>query len=583
MPSGVPLSKVNAVVDFTERKVTSDDIRAQFLGGDTRGKLLTVTEAQPPVLKLVASGEAHTPLLEPWVGEHLLTWFDGQAAWQGAVLIDGPRVEITGASDLRGVTVTAPAPLAKAANTPRKLALSMVVGSDVEQALRVDYGQLLRARMRANLGPKGSLFDHALIRVGGAKPSVLPEGVNFAIEHDQVNLDDWLSAVIDIAQYEPKNKVENTEFLDSMRSVKISSANPFLLGRKFGSLGVTAVSVDGFNWIGTLKGENVQGTMTMQPRADVSNFEFNLAYLNIGDEPNSNAPPEAIDYSLSPQAFPSLSLNIDKFILTGKSLGKLELRGKPIDNVWELNKFNLTHNGIRTTATGRWVNNKALGSITSFDFETEIDEAEGVLDDMAFDGFIRKGEGSINGNVRWIGAPHEFDYARLNGNFDMRIKDGELVKVEPGSGKLLGLLNFNAIARRLAFDFRDVFASGLKFDRMQYTGVFADGEAIMREAYIFTPAVFVRMEGKVDLDQELIDMEIHMSPELGGNLTLLSALANPAAGAVLFITQQLFKDEMRNSSFKSYRALGTWKDFEMVEFEPSDQSAEPVPQVPVNN
>ena len=63
-----------------------------------------------------------------------------------------------------------------------------------------------------------------------------------------------------------------------------------------------------------------------------------------------------------------------------------------------------------------------------------------------------------------------------------------------------------------------------------------------------------------------------MSPELGGNLTLLSALANPAAGAVFFITQQLFKDEMRKSSFKSYRALGTWEDFEMVEFKPKDES-----------
>jgi len=74
------------------------------------------------------------------------------------------------------------------------------------------------------------------------------------------------------------------------------------------------------------------------------------------------------------------------------------------------------------------------------------------------------------------------------------------------------------------------------------------------------------MEGKLDLDKELIDMEIHMSPELGGNLTLLSALANPAAGAVVFLTQRIFKDEMRKSSFKSFRALGTWEDFEMVEF-----------------
>jgi len=261
-----------------------------------------------------------------------------------------------------------------------------------------------------------------------------------------------------------------------------------------------------------------------------------------------------------------VSLDIDRFRLAGRNLGSLKVSGKPVGEKWVLTEFDMSHNGIKTMASGAWMNNKESGSITSFDFDTKIDEAEGVLDDMAFDGFIKKGKGAIIGNINWLGAPHEFDYSRLNGDFDIQLADGELVKVAPGGGKLLGLLNFNAIARRITLDFRDVFASGLSFDRMRYTGLFSEGEAIMRDAFIFTPAVFVRMEGKLDLDKELIDMEIHMSPELGGNLTLLSALANPAAGAVVFLTQRIFKDEMRKSSFKSFRALGTWEDFEMVEF-----------------
>ena len=93
----------------------------------------------------------------------------------------------------------------------------------------------------------------------------------------------------------------------------------------------------------------------------------------------------------------------------------------------------------------------------------------------------------------------------------------------------------------------------------------ADGEAVVQDAFVLSPAVFVTMEGSVDLDQETIDMEVHVSPELGGNIALLSALANPAAGAVVFITQQLFKDDLRRSNFKSYQALGTWQDFELEE------------------
>jgi len=67
-------------------------------------------------------------------------------------------------------------------------------------------------------------------------------------------------------------------------------------------------------------------------------------------------------------------------------------------------------------------------------------------------------------------------------------------------------------------------------------------------------------------------MEVHVSPELGGNLALLSALANPAAGAVVFLTQQLFKDDLRKSNFRSFRALGSWEEFELEEIRASNST-----------
>jgi len=152
----------------------------------------------------------------------------------------------------------------------------------------------------------------------------------------------------------------------------------------------------------------------------------------------------------------------------------------------------------------------------------------------------------------------------LNGNFDLLVEKGELVKIEPGGGKILGLLNFNAAARRLSLDFSDVIAGGLVFDRMQYRGQLSEGKAIMQDAFILSPAAFIRMEGQVDIANEMIDMEVHMSPELGGNLALLSGLANPAAGALVFLTQRVFKEEIRDANFTSYRAKGTFSHRSLI-------------------
>lgn len=566
LPGGVPISDVNGLIRFTERKVSSNNIRATFLGGQTEGRLITTKEAQPPVMKIIASGVAKTVNLTPWIGEHMLSWFDGATPWEGSISIDGDKVNIIGESDLQGIVVTAPAPLMKKSEEPAKFKFTMTTGgTEVPQTLSISYKERMLARFKSNALNSASLFDNSLISIGSDSAAPLKPGVNFLIEEDQVNLDDWLSAIIDLASLETQSASNDDSFLDAMRSINISVKDPVLLGYKTGPLNITAMSVDGLYWIGTLDGENVDGTMQMQPREKISHYSFKLDYLNLDQAANDSGPVAPVDYSLLPNSFPSLSLDINNFRFEGKNLGQLSLQAKPSASDWLLERVTLIHNGIHTEAKGKWENSKAYGSLSTIEFNTVIDEAEGALNDMDFDGIVRKGQGYINGELRWIGGPHEFDYSRLNGGFDASIKDGELVQIEPGGGKLLGLLNFNAIARRLVFDFRDVFASGLTFDRMRYAGVLADGEVIFTDAFIFSPAVFVRMEGKLDLAKELVDMEVHISPELGGNIALLSALANPAAGAVVFITQRLFKEEMRSSNFKSYRALGTWDDFEMLE------------------
>ncbi len=575
LPEGVPLTLLNGSVNFTERTVSSDDITASFLGGPVAATLITTAQTQPPKMQLRGKGQAFLSELTPWVGEHLLTLFKGQADWQGTLDINGGNLQINGGSDLIGIEVDAPEPLRKPAENPASFSLSMnlggktVEGDEPAQRMTVEYASLMKAEFQANKkqtpDQSTSLFDRALIQLGEIENLPLPQGVNFRIDHPTLDLDALLDSVIDLASYEPILKTQNTDFLDAMRTVTLRTEAAKSMGRPFGAFRASMVTKDGLSWNGELSGDNVLGTMELSPRSEIGRYSLSLQKLVIGPYGSERPKVEPIDPSLQPKEYPAIDITIDNLRMDGRSMGALNFIGRPIGTEWTIDKFTLVHNGIRTSAAGKWVNSVATDSVSLFDFSTTIDEAEGALTEMDFDGYIRKGRGSVGGTVSWRGAPHEFDYSRLDGTYDLFLKDGELVQVAPGGGKLLGLLNFNAIARRLVFDFRDVFASGLQFDRMRYRGIISNGEAILQDAFILTPAVFVRMEGKLDLYNELIDMDVHISPELGGNLTLLSALANPTAGAVVFLTSQIFKDDMRRSSFKSYQAKGTWEDFEMVE------------------
>ena len=126
----------------------------------------------------------------------------------------------------------------------------------------------------------------------------------------------------------------NTDFLDAMRSIEIRSANPMLLGREFGKLTVSAVSVDGFKWVGTLDGDNIRGTMKMQPRDTVGKYEFDLSEFHLVAAPDDDTPPETIDYSLQPSDYPSVTVNVDALKVTGKNLGSLRFQGRPKDDRW---------------------------------------------------------------------------------------------------------------------------------------------------------------------------------------------------------------------------------------------------------
>lgn len=72
-------------------------------------------------------------------------------------------------------------------------------------------------------------------------------------------------------------------------------------------------------------------------------------------------------------------------------------------------------------------------------------------------------------NGQWPGSPAYMALKRFSGSMDASLRKGQFVEVE-GSAQALrvfGLLNFNAINRRLRLDFSDILGKGLSYDRVK--------------------------------------------------------------------------------------------------------------------
>jgi len=82
---------------------------------------------------------------------------------------------------------------------------------------------------------------------------------------------------------------------------------------------------------------------------------------------------------------------------------------------------------------------------------------------------------SSEGEFAWRGAPDDFSYATLDGKLRLDTGKGQFLKIEPGIGKLLGILSLQALPKHVTLDFTDVFSEGFAFDSITGTAQIRQG------------------------------------------------------------------------------------------------------------
>ena len=146
----------------------------------------------------------------------------------------------------------------------------------------------------------------------------------------------------------------------------------------------------------------------------------------------------------------------------------------------------------------------------------------------------------------------------------MKITDGVLNNVEPGSGRFVGLLSLNALPRRLSLDFSDVLIAGMVFDDI--TGSYRIGKGILhtKKTRMDGPAAKIKISGKTDIINRDYDQVIRITPKIRHTLPLLGAVAaSTTVGWGLLLLQNVFKTAIDDAVEVQYRVSGSWDDPEI--------------------
>jgi uncharacterized protein YhdP len=160
-------------------------------------------------------------------------------------------------------------------------------------------------------------------------------------------------------------------------------------------------------------------------------------------------------------ALPGMSLLVDDLWLDKKQLGQLELLARNQRGVWLLEKLRLRNPDGELFGQGRWV--RGVRQRTELEFELNANDIGKLLTRLGYEDAVRQGTARLSGDLRWNGPLTALHYPSLAGDLLVQAEKGQFNKLEPGVGRLLGLISLQSLPRRLTLDFRDLFSEGLAF------------------------------------------------------------------------------------------------------------------------
>jgi uncharacterized protein YhdP len=267
----------------------------------------------------------------------------------------------------------------------------------------------------------------------------------------------------------------------------------------------------------------------------------------------SAEPPKEGDSEL-----PALDVTAERFEFRGRWLGKLELKAEPTGDEWRIEKLNISNGHAQFMSSGGWRKTGA-GSITTLALKLDAENLNAVLGQFGYGDYMKRGNGHLDGTLVWPGLPHEFALARISGSFKVEGRRGQFAKIEPGAGKLLGLLSLQSLPRRATFDFRDVFSDGFAFERIQGDVKVARGMLLTENFEISGPSAFVTLAGEVSLPQETQHLTMRVVPEVSEGVALAATLiGTPVLGLSTLLVSKLLKNPLGKVVAYEYEVTGSW-------------------------
>jgi uncharacterized protein (TIGR02099 family) len=543
-----PVEQVSGRLEFTDSGVSMRAVNAQFLGGPVAVSMANQGDGS---IAVNARGTLNAALLQSALEQPLLRQVSGTTAWSSSMNFGKRGATIVVESGLQGIASTLPAPLNKASTDVLPLRFERTViaedqrggaaGQPPGDRNTLDVGKVVRMEIHRRREDGKMVIERGA--VGLNEPPRLPEkGIVISGNAPELDLDQWLQVFGGAAGAQAQ--------LTSL-NLKVGALDVY--GKRINDVTLRA-GFQGSDWLANIDARELEGDVRWRSlgkgrvSAHLSHFTF--------PEPT----PGKLAGDTPSKELPGLDIVADNLVARDKKLGRLELSAVNEGRDWRIDKLTLTTPESQLSADGLW-QGVAAQQRTSLNLKLEISDVGKYLERVGYPGSMQRGSAKLQGKLAWAGNPQTIDYASLSGDLSLNAEKGQFRKIDPGIGKLLGILSLQALPRRITLDFRDIFSEGFAFDTITGTAAVAKGVLRTQNFSMKGPSAQVAMSGNIDLAQETQALKVRVVPSVGDSLSVASLmLVNPIAGVAGFVAQRLLKDPLGQAFAFEYAVTGTWVD-----------------------
>lgn len=548
-PSIPDITRINGQLEFTESGMNAKNITANVYDGPAR---IDISTGQNRLVKVAARGNISDTGIRNAMGSALGGLIHGNADWFCDISIQSQMVDVTVRSSLAGLALDLPQPIGKTADEKMPLRIEKRPQAPGQDIINISMANQISARiLRKEVGGIYQI-DRGQIGINVLAETPLQSGIEVRGNFEELNLDQWL----DVLEDDRSSGSGSAGQAWPLQRINLSVGALDVFERRINSLKLDATkAADG--WQMQVQSRELNGDMRWINQ-DNGRIIARLRNLTIpGKTPTTAIIKSAASGEVKKMDYPDLDIVADTFVLGQKELGKLELKASEIRNNWRIDQLRISNPDSVLTADGMWQNWRNNPN-TRMTVNWEINQLGNTLNRFGYHDVIKDGTAKLDGDLHWPGSPHEFNVEQLSGNFKLAARNGQILQIKPGVGRLFSVLTLQNLPRRLTLDFKDVLSSGFTFDKISSTANISQGILRSNDFLLEGPVAKIEIKGETDLKKETQHLNVNVTPYISDSVSLAALVGGPAVAAAAFIAQKLLKDPLNKFAAEKYIITGTW-------------------------